>query len=275
MLHLDQNRIVIRQRDFVDILDLALKVVRTHAGPLGLALAVGIVPMALLNAWLLVGWLEADFELGYPATYIWLMTLLVIWQIPLATAPATIYLGKALFVGRPEPRAIARDYAKSLPQLIIYQVILRGLLMLPIVTCLLLFVVWPYLNEILLLERNPLRAKTARRISTWRRCQALHSRQWDTLFVRWLGSLAVGGLLFGSIWCSIWIVTGMFLAEWEWSESMFSVYFPLTLWLLVGYFCVVRFLGYLDLRIGREGWEVELAMRAERSRLTKQMMGST
>ncbi len=275
MPNLDQNRIVIRQRSFVDILDLALRVIRAHAGPLGLSLAVGIVPMALLNAWLLFDYREPDFAYGYPATYMWLMTLLVVWQMPLATAPATLYLGKALFVGRPEARAITRDFAESLPQLIIYQVILRGLLTLPIITCVLLFGAWPYLNEILLLERNPFRAKTARRISTWHRSRALHSGQWGDLFGRSLGSLAVGGLLFASMWCSIWIVSGILLAEWEWSQSMFTVYFPLALWVVVGFFCVVRFLCYLDLRIGREGWEVELAMRAERSRLTKQMMGPT
>ncbi len=44
-----------------------------------------------------------------------------------------------------------------------------------------------------------------------------------------------------------------------------------TAWLVVGYLTVVRFLAYLDLRIRREGWEVELMMRNEAARLTRQL----
>jgi hypothetical protein len=39
--------------------------------------------------------------------------------------------------------------------------------------------------------------------------------------------------------------------------------------MVAGYFAVVRFLAYVDLRIRREGWEVELVMRAERDRLMR------
>jgi len=48
----------------------------------------------------------------------------------------------------------------------------------------------------------------------------------------------------------------------------FTIYFPIAIWLTVGYMAVVRFLGYLDLRIRREGWEVELRLRAEALKLT-------
>jgi hypothetical protein len=51
--------------------------------------------------------------------------------------------------------------------------------------------------------------------------------------------------------------------------SLYTVWFPLTIWIVIGFFAVVRFLCYLDLRIRREGWEVELAMRAEEARLTR------
>jgi len=271
MLQLDQNRIAIRQRNFVDTLDLSLKVIRVHAGPLTLALVAGVLPLALLNAWLLADYREPDFDIGFPLTYMWYMTLLVVWQTPLATAPATLYLGKALFVGRPGVGRIARDCAGSLPQLLFYQVLMRGMLMLPVITLFFPYCMWPYLNEIILLERNPFRAGSANRISTWRRWRTLHARQAGDLFARWLGALAVGGLLLGAIWCSIGVFRGLLLAEWEQAESMFTVCFPLALWVVMGYFCVARFLGYLDLRIAREGWEVELIMRAEHIRLAKEL----
>jgi len=43
------------------------------------------------------------------------------------------------------------------------------------------------------------------------------------------------------------------------------------MWTTAGYLAVVRFLAYLDLRIRQEGWEVELRMRAEGTRLMEQL----
>ncbi|HXT57762.1 MAG TPA: hypothetical protein VN699_03965, partial [Pirellulales bacterium] len=54
-------------------------------------------------------------------------------------------------------------------------------------------------------------------------------------------------------------------------RTMYTVYLQGAIWLVVGYFAVVRFLSYLDLRIRTEGWEVELIMRAEAARLTRQL----
>ena len=59
--------------------------------------------------------------------------------------------------------------------MLLYQVLLRGLLIPWVVTWFLLFVIWPYLNEIILLERNPLRRGRSRRVTTNRRMRALHS----------------------------------------------------------------------------------------------------
>ena len=49
-MQLDKTRIVTRERDYLDILDLALRVVREFAGPLFLALAAGVAPAMILNA---------------------------------------------------------------------------------------------------------------------------------------------------------------------------------------------------------------------------------
>ncbi len=51
-----------------------------------------------------------------------------------------------------------------------------------------------------------------------------------------------------------------------------AVEFPLALWLVIGFAAVARFLSYLDVRIRREGWEVELTLRAEAARLAGQIV---
>jgi len=261
-LQLDKTRITIRERTFVDILDLALRVIRTYAGPLLVALAVGVVPFMLVNGWLLADLEEADFELGFPARHMILMTLLVFLEMPLATAPVTLYLGQALFTPRPRRRVIAKEFRESLIQLLVYQVLLR-----------MVFLARPYLSEVILLDRNPMRPTAANANTTLTRSRMLHRGEGGDLFAHWLGAISLGGLLLVSICLSIYSVRSMLLAEWSWevNRPMFVFYYPIALWLVIGYFTVVRFLCYLDLRIRREGWEVELAMRAEQARLTRQL----
>ena len=57
----------------------------------------------------------------------------------------------------------------------------------------------------------------------------------------------------------------------QFDRIVFVVYLPIAMWTVASYFTVVRFLSYLDLRIRREGWEVELRMRTEAARLTRQV----
>jgi hypothetical protein len=269
-MQLDSQRIAIRERSYVDILDLALRVSRAYALPLAAWLAAGVLPAMALNAWLLAG-MEADPAGDFPAHYLAIMFMLVLWEIPLATAPATLYLGQAVFQQRPRAGAILGSLGKSLPQLLLYQVIVRGVLLLPLVTWFFPFAAWPHLNEVILLERNPLRAGRRKRMTTYRRMRIVHGGYGGDLFVRWAGTAAAGGLLFLSLWLSLWATAGMLLDEWQWQSAMIAVYYPLALWIVVGYLTVVRFLAYLDLRIRREGWEVELLMRAEAARLVRQL----
>ncbi len=269
-MQLDGNRIVIRERGLLDLLDLALCVIRTFAGPLIIALALGIVPAMLLNAWLLAGLAEPGLDEPVPRAYMLWMLMLVIWEAPLVTSLATLYLGEAAFQERPRAQSIFRALVHVLPQMIFFQVFIRGLLMPLVVTWFLPFAVWPYLNEVILLERNPLRRRPGR-ITTYRRTRALHFGASGDLFARWMVSVGFGALLSASLWVSIQIMVGMLLSEWQWEGLTYTLYYPLALWIVVGYFTVVRFLGYLDLRIRREGWEVELMMRAEGTRLSRQL----
>jgi hypothetical protein len=270
-MQLDRNRIVIRERGWLDVLDLALRVSRVYAWPLLLALAVGILPAMLLNAWLLKGMAEPDFDQVAPFEYIWCMLLLVLFEMPLATALATLYLGGAVFEERPRVRSIAAGFLRALPQLLWFQVLLRALLIPLVLTWFVPFAVWPYMNEVILLERNPFRQHRRGQMTTFRRSMALHGGSIGDLFARWLGSIGFGGLLFASFWFTMQGLAGVLVSEWKWEGLTYTLYFPLALWMVVGYFTVARFLGYLDLRIRNEGWEVELMMRAEAARMSRQL----
>jgi hypothetical protein len=270
-VQLDKTRIAIRERSFPDLLDLALRVIREHALPLSVTFALGAVPLALLNHWLLGDIVEDDLSIESTAWYLFYNLRLIVWELPLAAAPMTIYLGKALFEEKPSAADVAKGLASSLPQLIMFQVLLRGLLTFLVVTWPVLFVGWPYLNEILLLELNPWRKRGVHGTSTGSRSSMMHARNHGELFGRWLASIMVGTGLLLSIWGAL-VYLHSFIAFHTITEQVtFTVHLQVAFWIVIGYFAVVRYLSYLDLRIRTEGWEVELTMRAEAARLARQL----
>ncbi len=271
---LDDHRIVIRERGYLELLDLSLRVFRNQAGPLCVALLAGVGPLVVLNAWLLNGAAAVPPGSGPPWKFLIMMLVAVLWEAPLATAAATMCLGRALF-NQPLPaRRIAREFLQSLPQLIIYQVLLRGLLLATVVGSFLPFVANPYLNEVILLERNPWQAEGTNSISTGRRSSTLHHGQGGDVFARWLLNMAIGLILVAAIWGSLAAAAQWLLNEQDWTGPFYTCLYPVALWIVVDYFTVVRFLAYLDLRIRREGWEVELLMRAELDRWTRMPQAS-
>ncbi len=284
-MQLDQTRIVIRERDQWDLLDLSLHVIRAHGLQLLITSLGGAIPFAILNYWLL-----RDLplsEAGDYWTYTWRMLLLVAFEMPLASAFSTMLLGQAMFTGAFDYRRIVQQTIESLPQLIWFQIILRAFFMPQVffwggmqrdfapllVLWMLLWLVpyssWPYLNEAILLERNPLFRRPGS-LSTWRRSRVLHARAGGDLFARVLAALTLGLLLVSALWLACWHFRGVLGDEFTFDRAMFTIYLPLSLWIIAGYFTVVRFLSYLDLRIRREGWEVELTLRAEADRLSRQ-----
>lgn len=289
-LRLDQNRIAIRERNLLEIMDLALLVIRAQGFTLLGAFAVGAMPMILLNAWLLKDLIDPTVieDEPFPAQYLFAMVWLIALEIPLATAPATVYLGEALFQDKPGLRPFLRTLRASLPQLICYQAGLRGLFMALALLGVYLHETWlqvlgaplviypfvrqTYLNEVILLERNPLFPGRRKAMTTSRRAKVLHADSFGNLLAYWVASIAMGLLMTVSLWLSLWILLSQLLGGWHSAYVLYLVYLPLGVWAVIGYFTVVRFLSYLDLRIRREGWEVELVLRAEADRLTSQFV---
>ncbi|MBI3469550.1 MAG: hypothetical protein HY000_41645 [Planctomycetes bacterium] len=275
-MQLDRTRIAIRERTFLDVLDLALRVIWGYWGPLAIASAAGAAPMILLNHWLLADVVEWHEEYGLDpdfwssaVAYVMLQGILIYLEMPVATAPATLFLGQAMFLEKPSGWQIARDLFRSLPQLLLCQVLLRGLFVFLFITMIIPFAAWPYLNEIILLERNRLFRRSPSGTTTFRRSSNLHSSSTGDLFGRWLASLTIGLPLAGALFGSVAAIRAILIGVWR-PDLILQIDFPVAAWTVVSFFTVVRFLSYLDLRIRNEGWEVELTMRAEAARLARQ-----
>lgn len=292
-MQLDRTRIAIRERDVLDTLDLSLHVLRTYALPLLATMAMGVIPLMILNH-LLLGWFAdtVDNELDYPFRFVWLMSALVLIEAPLASIFATSYLGQAVFLDRPRLWEVFLDVGKMLPRIVWCQLLIRGIapawLLLFFIErhggfapaiegflfpALLIYIVAvrafrPYMNEIVLLERNPLASRNSRVMTIGRRSTMLHSVRGGDLLARWLGSALIGGALVMSVYGTALFTVGTLLNDWSQGPFMTRFCLPLSMWLVCGYLTVFRFLSYLDLRIRQEGWEVELRLRAEASRLT-------
>jgi hypothetical protein len=269
-MQFDQTHIAVRERNFLEILDLATQVTRVHLGPLALALFVGSAPFAIVNHLLLAGFIDANEIWQDLNSYVFFLMLLVAVEAPLATAPITLYLGAAAFRERVDSRRLWRNWLASLPQLVLLEGLLRASTVLIFGAGVLIpYVRRPYLSEVILLERNPLRSTDSSQISTWRRSRNLHDGARGDLFSRWLGSVGAAIVLILAGVAGTYSLVGNILGRYPEALTVLRWHLPVVVWIVLGFFAVVRFLAYLDLRIRREGWEVELRMRAEAARLAE------
>ncbi len=267
-MQLDRSRISIRERSWADNLDLALQIIRANAGGVFRAALMGILPMLLINWALLESRMAGSLSDPADTDVMVFSTLLVMLEAPVATAMLTLYLGQTVFLERPDWRQIVRDFLSCLPQLILFQGFLRLILFLPGITCFIFYGVYPFLNEVILLERNPLIARNGQ-ISTLKRNKLLHRGSQPELFSRAIGTGILALLLITALWAShSWILENVLGMQAGHTAQMLA--FQCILWFVACYFTVARFLCYLDLRIRGEGWEVELILRAERERLMRQ-----
>ena len=299
-MQLDNTRIVIRERGNSELLDLTFHVLRTHFAQLTLLLLLGALPFALMNGWL-VGWLALPSGTDYVIEeyleanmrYLWAMLILVFLQAPLATSLVTIYMGQAVFVDRPQLRSVFEDLRRlggrqlwcqgivrlAIPVTLLTATLDRtnpefqpgielGVLGMAALIVAIVRSVRPYVSEIVLLERNPVFSWQKGAMTVSRRSRMLHGTNSGDLFSRWLGAALASALLFCSLGQFFLFLQGVFLNDWTYHTwFMLHIGFPLTLWLVSGYIAVYRFLSYLNLRIHNEGWEVDLLLRAEATRL--------
>ncbi len=296
-MNFDQTYIAIRQRSLLEILDLAFHVIRDHFRPLCLLWLLGAVPFMIAN-WLAIGWLADDvYDPERMALYHITMILLVCNKAQIATTFMTSYLGQATFSPQPTMRGSIRAALRVNPiffwvhgilrmavPVLVVAFLLDGELaeesfgwMYFLLVCLALFgllirCIRPFISEILLLEKTPIRPKERNQIGFALRSASLHKAASSELTGRFIliSILAIpltvtflGTLLLIDSWLNLF-VSG--------SAMPLIIYGPISLWMTAGLATVTRFLSYIDIRIRQEGWEVELRLRAEAIRLERALV---
>ena len=292
-MQFDQTSIAIRERRFADILDLSLRVFLSQARAILASGSIMIFPFMVLN-WLLIGWMTGEGEPEWAnARYIWVMAQLVFVEAPIGTVLTTLLIGRTMFMQKLRLIDTLRDLRRLSWRLLWCQLVIRGVIpaiilvstivpddnatsaevFLPILCCYLaaLRAFRPYINEIILLERNPLRSSARTTVTIARRSATLHGPDPGNLLGRWLASAIVGIWMTTAFVFSFLSAQGILLSIWTWNPIVLYLVVPLCMWVVALFLTVVRFLSYLDLRIRREGWEVELAVRAAARRLEAQI----
>ena len=292
-MQFDKTTIVVRERGLLDTLDLSLHVFREYAGPLAAAMLLGVAPLMAVN-YLLLGWMPGagDEEAWLPWRFIYHLTLQVYLQAPLGTIFATAYLGDAVFLAEPRFRDVVRATLKMLPQVAWCHLLVRGVLggwvlllvlerggdanwfveafLLPMLAVYSSFfrAFRPFINEIVLLERNPLTSSNQRVMTVGRRSQMLHGAAGGEWFIRWVLACLLGVLLVLATYGTFFFHVAAPRQDWSQGVLLTCVLLPLAMWITACYLAVVRFLTYLDARIRQEGWEVKLRLLAEAGRLS-------
>ncbi|MFT5526986.1 MAG: hypothetical protein ACI9HK_004968 [Pirellulaceae bacterium] len=301
-MQFDKTRIVIRERGMLDVFDLGLQVLREFFGSIAFMIVLGIAPFMLLNFglcyWMLEPVYSQTFEMEYGwhiLRYLWVISVLTYIEAPLAMSFLTAFLGQAVFVENLKLKDIIKDVNGTWLRLLWCHGIQRAVIPTIIFMLLMerdsewqagidgvllffiLFYLWiyrglrPFISEIILLEKNPLRARTRADVSVGQRSSALHDPNMGELFVRGMVTTFVAFCLIWCVYGGLLFMKGVYFNDWSHSRWMGYFYFPLALWIVVGYLTVVRFLSYLDLRIRQEGWEVELLLRAEALRMNQKL----
>ncbi|WP_425614547.1 hypothetical protein NA78x_004418 [Anatilimnocola sp. NA78] len=291
-MQLDNTRISIRERNLLETVDLSFRVLREFWKPWLICSLLAIVPLAILNG-IFLGWMayDLDYVEEWPMRYFWTMAVFIYMEAPLASIFVVGYMGPAVFMEKPTIKQVFWDTLRQFPSIFICQFLLRGLLplwllvatfdlvepnwpieafvipflLMPIATALRAF--RPYINEIVLLEKNPLRSSNPNVLTIGKRSSHLHGPYGGDLFVRWLGTCLITLSLIGMVGVSTFVLQSILFSNTELNWILVYFWYPAVLWIVVSLVSLVRFLDYLDLRIRHEGWEVELLMKAEALRL--------
>ncbi|MCC9609296.1 hypothetical protein LOC68_05930 [Blastopirellula sp. JC732] len=285
-MQLDKTQIAIRERGLLELFDLSLLVIKRYVWRIVVTTAVLAVPFSLVNTAILWN-LRPDLPTEVTtAQYGLLMVILIFLEAPLATSLVTLMLGDVMFHDEPDWRRMMSAPFSLIPRMFWLVAVLRGVvpgmglvflctlenaeawgffLFLLVAYATILRGVRPFVGEIILLERNPFYAQDANTMTVGRRSAALHNPNFGDMVIRAMASTFAIPLAC-AVCINVWALRGYLFGQWGWDSVMLDILLPASLWLVAAFMTVARFLSYLDLRIRREGWEVELVVRAEANR---------
>ena len=241
----DRTLISIRERRQVDLLDLALVVVRRRPLTIGLAAGGGVLPFLVLNAWRFQVAEEAAPAL---ALFLW-------WfEAPLALAPLTVVLGGMMFGRTPAPGAVARRVGASAGTLVLAHGLFRFIPLYWLPPRLM------FANEMILLEHSGPG-------KLWKRGADLGGGRDGDLFLfalfQALGTWATATFAYLAIGR---LMQAVLVEKMTWAlpdlAHLAGLGYQLLLWACGVFMGVVRFLTYIDQRIRLEGWEIKLRLHA-------------
>lgn len=252
----DAIHVAVRPRSILECLDLAAMLCGRRPLAVALATAVGALPCIVANRALFAG--VGDDEGMMFAVLV--LGLEAAW----AAVPLTLYLGQAVFAERFSWPAAVRSFRGSLPALIVFQGFIRGACLLTCVLAPVVLVGMYYLDQVILLERPPVS-------QVWRRRGAVNRGKGGRIvalalvdfLVLSLGTVvgakflnAIARLWSGVPWTAAAGPDGLVPALMSWSGQV-------AFWSACGFLTIFRFFTYLDGRIRREGWDIELKLRSE------------
>jgi hypothetical protein len=262
---LDRHFIAIRKRTVGELFDLTLAVMRTEGLRVLGWFSVFVVPLVFINhavlVWLADSWFVLDMEEPvWPVFYFLGYIGLVAVETPFASSLLMIYLGKRVFAAesRPSVSDVLVAWVETLPQLVVYTIFFVPLV-----------VIYDCLPEIVALERSPLFRGRKDQITTFRRLKNFHRDRFGEqfvmlvpLFLFWIILVPTLGIV---VYYVLYLSVGAFV---KYPLLYYAIGTPVICWTVTLFLLVFHFLRYIDMRIEREGWDVELVFRAERSRMT-------
>lgn len=259
-MKLNQTLIAIRPRSIFERLDLSFLLCGRYPVGIFVSLMAGVLPVLMLNRWLLAGE-DEDF--------IGLFILLVLpLELPLSTIPLTLYLGQITFSRSFSIKEALVTTVKQLPALLIYQVILRGILCVLVILSPIVAIGMYHMNEIILLERSSINI-------AWKRRRVLHDTRFSDILVSRFVELFFFCIGFTMLTVLIIMVSNLWNDHTNDDQLLFftdlNLYFQdlffgwqasIAFFLTIGFLRIYRFVTYLDNRIRYEGWDVELKLRS-------------
>ena len=290
-MQFDQTSIAIRERSSLEVFDLAANVLVRHLQPIMVLLFLNAMPFVVLD-YCLIGWMtDVSFSVELSTAYYVAVIALIVSQAQLGTCLITIFMGRVMFLEEHSIWTVLKQFLKRLPYFLYSQGILRvalfavpvtmitaprdseeaylmAFLGLPVIAFvgLLVRAMRPFVPEVIYLEQTPLRSRSDLP-SLSQRSRNLHMLAAASITMQSVLILLFAPLLLFSIHSVFVMADSMFSIRANSDISLQPFYILISGWLVAGFFAVVRFLMYIDVRIRQEGWSVDLKFRSENTLL--------